>query len=278
MITSITTIVLLSALACDEITLKSGGKIEGIVKEDGEIIRVETYAGLISFQRSEVVSIDRSKPAKIQIYYEKCNAIKESKNAEDFYQLAKWVKENNLMKFHKELLEKTIEFNTDHEFARRQLGYELYKGKWHTKQEIMMDKGFVLFDGTWMTESEKELRTMALKKKEARVNETKQEQLFVDDQEKQPKDQPDKKLPPPPQQRQIIDLYLYDYAKMSHLWYDEYLYMASRSYWWWLSGAYTLYVAYPAYCAPVTSCSPCPSYCSPSMLFVPRSSGWLGYR
>jgi hypothetical protein len=242
----------------DEITLKSGGKLEGIVTEDGERITVETVAGVISFQRADVVSIDRTKKSKLQMYYEKYNSIKESKNSDDFYQLAKWVKENGLGRFHKELLERTVEIDSNHEFARRQLGYEFYKGRWHTREEIMLDKGFVLFDGKWMTESERELKVMALKKNGYKAPETRQEVIERPQPKEQPKEQP----------KQVIDLYLYDYAKMSYLWFDHYLYLAPRAYWWWLGAAYPIGV--PSYCYSY------PQYGGPSLLFTGNSGAWLG--
>lgn len=198
------------AYSFDEVTLKSGSKIDGIVTENEHDITIEMTSGKVTFSREDVLAVDRTKTSKVQMYYARYNKIKDSKDAADFYELATWANENGLARFYKGLLEKTIEINTNHEFARRKLGFELYRGKWHTKEEIMFDKGFVLFDGKWMTESEKELNLIDLKKS---VNTAQDKKDKKPDTQPKPENQPKPETQPkePPPQRHIVELYVLNY-------------------------------------------------------------------
>jgi hypothetical protein len=82
----------------DIVILKSGGKIEGIAKRDGDRVVVETANGTVSVPASEVVMIDTSKKVPIQEYYEKLEGLKASGNAKDFLELAAWACEHKITK------------------------------------------------------------------------------------------------------------------------------------------------------------------------------------
>lgn len=163
----------------DEIKLANGSVIDGIIKEDGKKVIVETGLGIVEFNRNYVESIQKGK-SKLEEYYEKYNNIKDSKNADDFYELAKWAEQNKMNKFVKKLYEKVLELKPGHEGARRALGYQLYQGKWMTQDEVMTAKGFIKFRGKWMTEAEKELIILEEKTKqeEAKIkNQIRQEEI-----------------------------------------------------------------------------------------------------
>lgn len=169
----------LSNLFADKVKLQNGAVVDGIVKEEGEKIIVETGLGVVKFDRKDVETIEKGK-SKLEEYYEKFDDIKNSKNADDFYKLAKWAKDNALPKFVRNLYEKTIELNPDHEGARRALGFQLYQGKWMTQDEFMTAKGFIKFRDKWMTEAEKELIIAQEKEKEVverAKNELKQSEI-----------------------------------------------------------------------------------------------------
>lgn len=146
-----------SVVVADEIILTSGGKLTGIAREEGGNVVVETGYGTVTLSKDMVVSIDKTKKSKLQEFKELVATAKGLATAQQLYDLARWAKENGLPKYHRDYLQKTIEQDPDHEFARRELGYQLYNGKWMTSQEVMLAKGFILFEGKWVTPSEKEL-------------------------------------------------------------------------------------------------------------------------
>lgn len=141
----------------DEVILTSGGKLSGIAREEGGNVIVETGYGTVTLSKDLVVSIDRTRKSKLQEFRELVATADGSATAQQLYDLARWAKENGLPKYYREFLQKTLERDPDHEFARRELGYQLYNGKWMTLPEVMLAKGFILFEGKWVTPSEREL-------------------------------------------------------------------------------------------------------------------------
>jgi len=173
----------------DTIKLKSGGELQGIVEEKENEITIETGYGTATFKREEVLSIDYNTKSNLEVYYEKYNKIKDSKNADDFYELAEWAKKNKVTKFLSELYKRTIELSPNHLGARTSLGYILFNDKWLTKNEYMKVKGFVLFKGKWMTPAEKELIEQEEKEKKLKETIAKEEAKLKQEKEEEEKRQ-----------------------------------------------------------------------------------------
>jgi hypothetical protein len=141
----------------DVVKLKNGGEVQGIVKEeDSKKVVVETGTGQTMLSKDDILSIRRER-CSLHEYYEKYETIKKSENAEDFFKLSRWCKANNVPKYTQDLLQRTLELNPNHEFARREMGFILYNGKWMTREEVMLAKGYILYKGKWMSPAEKEI-------------------------------------------------------------------------------------------------------------------------
>lgn len=159
----------------DEVLLTSGGKLVGkIISESPDEIVIETKSGKIGIPdaKKEVVSIKYGRTV-IHEYYEKFDGVKNSRSESEFVELASWCEQNEVSRFARKLYEKVIQINPENETARRRLGFKLYKGKWLTEEEIMLDKGMEKFEGKWVSPSEKAL---ALKRKADQDEERKQRQ------------------------------------------------------------------------------------------------------
>ncbi|MBI2900238.1 MAG: hypothetical protein HYY17_08630 [Planctomycetes bacterium] len=186
---------LLAALAvCPDIVhLKSGGKIEGLARRQGDRVVVETMSGEMAIPAEEVVSIDTDHKASIEVYYEKAKAIEKSVQPVDFLELAIWARENGGKRFVKPNVDRAVELagksadpkamqgfaetgrdkgfaaemrplwrrvialDPANEAARLEMGYRRFKGEWLTEEEWQAAQGNVKFEGKWMSPSERDL-------------------------------------------------------------------------------------------------------------------------
>jgi hypothetical protein len=146
-----------SLAAADEIQLSNGHKITGVVskKEAGKVI-VEVGAGTITLDAKEVTAINPGH-TPIHDYQDKWQGVKDSKKASDFYDLAKWAKEQKLTRYVAPLCLKTVELEPDHAAARAELHHEKMGGKWLTFEEAQTARGLVFVDDRWITKAEVEL-------------------------------------------------------------------------------------------------------------------------
>lgn len=147
-----------SAAAADEVTLKNGSKLTGIVREtkDATKVEMEIGVGVIRLDRKDVLSVEKG-PSPLAEYYEKWEQVKTSEKASDYLALAKFAKENSLSKFLRPLYEVVLRLDSENAEARKFMGFEKYQGKWMTRVEVNRAKGLVEFEGRWVTTAEREI-------------------------------------------------------------------------------------------------------------------------
>jgi hypothetical protein len=203
-------VLLLVCLAClvrpraafaDIVHLKDGGKIEGVVKEQGKDIVIETISGVVKLSARGVASVNTEHVATIETYYERSQAIETSDDPRAFIDLAAWAKEVGARRFVRPnmeraadlarkgsdadsilalvesarkkgltsglapLLERVIALEPENETARRALGYRLREGKWLSEEEFHAAEGNVRFRGKWIGREERDIlaKELALK-------------------------------------------------------------------------------------------------------------------
>lgn len=148
-----------SGAAADEFRLVNGRTIEGIERPDParpDRVVIEVGAGVIELDAKDVLSKSPGRTV-LHEYYERWNGVKNSGKAADFYQLARWAKDNRCPKFVLALCERAVSIDPDHAGARAALGHQRVGGKWMTFEEAQAAKGLVLFEGRWVTAAEREL-------------------------------------------------------------------------------------------------------------------------
>ncbi len=145
--------------SADVVVLTNGSRFEGIVREEGGRVRIETDLGMVELPRDLVREIERA-PAKLEEYRERTTALRED-DVESHYELGRWAKANELETVARHEFEAVLAFDPDHASARAQLGYQLLDGRWMSREEAMQARGFVLEDGAWISREEIELRTAA---------------------------------------------------------------------------------------------------------------------
>ena len=110
--TSILILALASAAAADEVALKAGGKVTGIVEERGDKVLVRTEHGVLTFTREQVARIDRSKASPLQEYQERLVKADLSKR-EDVEALLAWAEVRRLAEAIRELRDRLCRLRWD---------------------------------------------------------------------------------------------------------------------------------------------------------------------
>lgn len=148
--------------AADEVLLTNGKKLVGKVQKDpkqADKVIVEVPVGTIVLEAKAVSSVNPGRTV-LHDYDDKYGQIRDSKNAADFWTLAKWAKENKLSRYVAPLAERTVALEPDHAQARAELRHEKSDGKWVTFEEAQEKRGFKNVEGAWLTKAEIELREM----------------------------------------------------------------------------------------------------------------------
>lgn len=78
------------------------------------------------------------------------------KDAEGHYRLGLWARSNGLGADALILFQETIAAQSDHEHARRALGFQKHQGQWVTEREMKIALGLIEFEGDWVTPGTKE--------------------------------------------------------------------------------------------------------------------------
>ncbi len=71
--------------------------------------------------------------------------------------LAEWCRERNLIRNRTIHLERVVQLQPDHKAARSALGYQFKEGRWVRYEDIMQERGYVLYKGDWKLPQEIEL-------------------------------------------------------------------------------------------------------------------------
>jgi hypothetical protein len=195
-----------STAAADEVDLKSGGRLSGIVREEraNEIV-VETALGMVTVARKDVASIDKNARSVVQDYYDR---LKEAKTPEDFESLASWVEEKKLNRFVKEVKARAVAMRRK-ELEEKVQGLsgsptadEIYElGLWARRHGLdaearslleralklnpdhemaRRELGFKRFEGKWLTDDEVMLAKGFVKFEDKWVTESQKELILAE--------------------------------------------------------------------------------------------------
>ncbi len=148
-----------SQLPADIIVLKSQGQIQGEIvpaREPGEttmVVKLES-GGSVTVEKSQIKTLISQNPAEKE-YAKIAPGYADTVAAQ--WELAEWCREHSLNALRTAHLERVVELDTDHKEARAALGYSHTDGKWIRQDQLMKERGFVLFKGKWMMPQEVEL-------------------------------------------------------------------------------------------------------------------------
>ncbi len=142
-------------VGADEVTLRGGGKVRGVIVESTlESIVVETGPGRVTIPRSRVASV-RESASDLATYYERAASL-EPGDVGGWTALARWAAERGLGTQSQEAYRRVADLDPGHPEANRALGRVEMGGRWVTEDEANRAKGLVPFEGGWVTPAERE--------------------------------------------------------------------------------------------------------------------------
>lgn len=143
----------LGSIYADELHLKDGSVLEGVVSRDGEEYVLEAAKGAkMRFSPYEVLKVEKKYTP--QQLYKNLLAVTSGDDFEGQMQLGEWCSENGLVQESKMHYMNAVKLRPANPNARRKAGYRLYKKKWLTHEEYMLSLGRVKYKGRWYSAKE----------------------------------------------------------------------------------------------------------------------------
>jgi len=150
-------LVLLSApLGADEVILRRGGKLTGVVVEQtAERVVIDVSVGRVAVPRERVERVVTGKSA-LQTWRERA-AVLAGDDVRGWLSLAQWAEERDMRSQAREAFEHVLALDPTNAPANRALGRVDVDGHWMAEDEAWRARGFVKFDGRWVTPDERDV-------------------------------------------------------------------------------------------------------------------------
>ena len=142
-------------LHADDVILKGGGKVSGrILSRTETSVEVDVGAGTVTVAMSSVVRIDQRRSV-LDEYYERAGALAAT-DAQGWLQLAKWASSQGLGTQARTAYTQVLDIEPGNAAANQGLGRVQLDGRWVTEAEGYAARGFVNFEGEWITPTERD--------------------------------------------------------------------------------------------------------------------------
>ena len=139
--------------AADEVFLKGGGRLSGrVVSRSDTKVEVEVGAGRISVPASSVVRIEQGR-SPLQEYEERAGALAAG-DADGWVALGQWAEAKGLSTQAREAYNRVLAVSPMDPRANDGLGNVLVNGRWVSEDESYRAKGYVQYEGDWVTPAE----------------------------------------------------------------------------------------------------------------------------
>lgn len=158
------------AAAADEVFLKSGGRLSGrIVSRTAATVEVDIGAGRVAVPASSVARIEEGRSA-LQEFEERA-ALLAAGDVDGWVALGQWAEAKGLSTQAREAYHRALAASPGDPRANQALGRVLLDGRWVSEEEGYRAKGYVQFEGDWMTPAEREAILRERASEEARERE-----------------------------------------------------------------------------------------------------------
>jgi hypothetical protein len=162
----------------DEIYLRSGGRVHGVVLErTGKSIVIETGPGRVTLSMALVEKVVESRSA-LEAYHERAEAL-EPGNLEAWAALARWAADRDLLTQSRETWQRVLAADPSNPEANAALGRVQVGGAWMGEAEAYRARGYVSFEGRWVTPAEHEALVSERAAEEASAREDREAGLRV---------------------------------------------------------------------------------------------------
>jgi len=158
----------------DKVIFKDGRELEGtVVEETDRWIRLKTRFGTQKIERSQIRDIIKGRTRE-----EEYTARKKALKLDDLdghVALALWCREEKMVREAKEMWERVLLLDPEHEMAHRELGHVRYNDRWYTPGEVekvkeaeWKAKGYVQYEGEWVPKEDAEKMKKGLRRHEGK--------------------------------------------------------------------------------------------------------------
>ncbi|HLY09506.1 MAG TPA: hypothetical protein VKW04_09410 [Planctomycetota bacterium] len=124
-----------AAARADELRLRSGQVLEGIVRQEPGKFIVETGWGTMTFPADQVQAVV-PRPTAMDEYPGRLSALGPQPGAAEVFALALWARDHGLVRYVEPLLEKTIALDPQYGPAHRLLDQVPVNGRWVSRGEL----------------------------------------------------------------------------------------------------------------------------------------------
>ena len=174
----VTTGLVAATASSDEILLRNGGRVSGVIVErTRDAIVVETGPGRVTLSMALVQKVVEGRSA-LEAYHERAAAL-EPGDVEGWGVLAGWAAERDMLTQSREAWQRVLAADPSHTQANAALGRVEVDGTWMGEAEAYRARGYVSFEGRWVTPAEHEALVRERAAEEASERETREAGLRV---------------------------------------------------------------------------------------------------
>lgn len=139
----------------DEIVLRNGGRISGrIVERTEDKVAIETGPGLVTLPMSRVERIVESL-SSLEAFAERAADL-QAGDVDGWSALARWAEERELLTQARHAWQRVLAVDPRHPEANAGLGRVSLDGEWMSAEDAYRARGYVSFEGRWLTPPEHE--------------------------------------------------------------------------------------------------------------------------
>lgn len=150
----------------DQIQLKGGGSIEGVVIEDGDDVVIQMDMGTVTLPRAEIALVVPAASALDELKT-RLDAVGDT-DARGLFAVARWAATRGLLARARAIARQVIARQPDHAQARAMLGHEKIDGRWLSPAEVMRHRGYVRRGAGWITREQAEAQAQVREAARAR--------------------------------------------------------------------------------------------------------------
>ncbi len=169
---------LAATAATDEVFLRGGGRVSGVIVErTKDAVVIETAPGRVTLPMKRVERITESRSA-LEGYRERADALAPG-DVDGWAALARWAAERDLLTQSRDAWQRVLAVDPSHPEANTALGRVRLDGAWMGEDEAHRARGDVMFEGRWVTPAEHEALIRERAAEEASARERREAGLRV---------------------------------------------------------------------------------------------------
>jgi len=148
-----------ASAAADVVVLTTEGRVQGTLLNPQQSPRktyvIQTDTGQITLDKAQVKEVITQSPDELE--YERLR-FSFPDTIDGQWKLAEWCREKGLSKQRTTHLERIVDLEPNHKQARAALGYGQINGRWVRQEDVMRERGYVLYKGRWLLPQDVEIQ------------------------------------------------------------------------------------------------------------------------